>query len=75
MSLYARELCSQQGIVLCHVRFTGQQGYFYTNLEQLGRRWDARMHRLRWFGFARELVVYLFFEDGVQFKVIVVVRK
>lgn len=75
MCLYTRELCSQQGIVLYRVRFTGLQGYFHTNLEQLERGRDERMHGLRGLGLARELHLDLFFEDGVQLEVIVVVRE
>jgi transcription initiation factor TFIID subunit TAF12 len=73
--LYTRELCSQQGIVLHHVRFTALQGYFHTNLEQLDRAWDERMYRLRGLGLTRELLLDLFFEKWVQLEVIVVVRK
>lgn len=75
MSLYARELCSQERIILNHVRSAGLQGHIYTDLEYLERRWDERMHRLWGLRFTRELPVDLFFENGVQFEIIVVVRK
>lgn len=57
------------------LRFTIPEGDFYTNLEHLQRRWDKRMHGLWGLGLARQLLVDLFFEDGILLEVIVVVRK